>query len=254
MSGAPGMSDRVRAFWDADAATYDHDAGHHPRTRAELAAWRGVLRTLLPAPPARVLDVGAGTGFLSVLLAELGYHVTAVDLSPGMLSRLRSKAADRGLQIDVVEADAAQPPAGEFDVVVERHVLWTMPAPDEALRAWCAAAPRGQLVLLESMWGTAAGPVGAAQARGRELLNRARGRGPAHHAEYDQDLRANLPLGTGTPVDRLLELVVTSGWRAPRLHRLSDVEWAIRDAMPLPDRLLGVTARYAIVADSVADS
>jgi len=51
------------------------------------------MRRLLPEPPASVLDVGAGTGFLSLLLAGQGYDVTAVDLSPGMLGQLRGKAA-----------------------------------------------------------------------------------------------------------------------------------------------------------------
>jgi hypothetical protein len=77
----------------------------------------------------------------------------------------------------------------------------------------------------------------------------ARGCGPAHHAEYDENLRASLPLGAGTPVDRLLRLVEDSDWQAPRLHRLRNIEWAIRNATPLPDRLLGVNVRYAITAD-----
>jgi hypothetical protein len=35
---------------------------------------------------------------------------------------------------------------------------------------------------------------------------------------------------------------------APRLHRLTGVEWAMRGELPWPDRLLGVTPRVAVVA------
>lgn len=244
------MTDRVRDYWDLDAATYDSTPSHHPRSHAELAAWRGALRALLPNPPARVLDVGAGTGFLTLLLAELGYQVTAVDLSSRMLAGLRAKAKGAGLDVRVVEGDAAQPPAGDFDGVIERHLLWTLPQPGRALNAWRAVAPTGRLILFESLWGVAAGPEDAARALGRAAIGRLRRQPPGHHAEYDTELRAALPLGGGTPIGQLLELVNASDWGAPRLHRLTDVEWAARAALPLPERLLGTTPRYAVLAGS----
>ena len=49
--------EQVRHFWDADAATYDRDPGHYPVSPLERAAWRATLEKLLPAAPARVLDV-----------------------------------------------------------------------------------------------------------------------------------------------------------------------------------------------------
>ncbi|MDQ3886342.1 MAG: methyltransferase domain-containing protein, partial [Actinomycetota bacterium] len=87
----------IRQFWDADAASYDRSASHHPSTALERAAWAGTLARLMPAPPARILDVGAGTGFLSLIAARLGHRVTAVDLSAEMLNRLQVKAAAEGL-------------------------------------------------------------------------------------------------------------------------------------------------------------
>jgi 2-polyprenyl-3-methyl-5-hydroxy-6-metoxy-1,4-benzoquinol methylase len=48
--------------------------------------------------------VGAGTGFLSLAAAQLGYTVTAVDLSPAMLQRLTSKATAASVHITVVPA------------------------------------------------------------------------------------------------------------------------------------------------------
>src|SRR6266568_4172270 len=77
------LADSVRRFWDADAATYDRSPDHGAATPTERAAWAAALARLLPPPPARVLDAGAGTGFLSLAAARLGYQVAAVDLSPG---------------------------------------------------------------------------------------------------------------------------------------------------------------------------
>lgn len=44
-----------------------------------------------------VLDMGCGTGSLAVALAAMGCSVIAADFSKGMLDRLRSKAAERGM-------------------------------------------------------------------------------------------------------------------------------------------------------------
>ena len=88
------LHDRLRRYWDEDAATYDLAPEHVVQTRAQRAAWDAVLTRLLPDAPARVLDVGAGTGFLALPLARLGHRVTAVDLAPAMLERLRAEALE----------------------------------------------------------------------------------------------------------------------------------------------------------------
>ena len=72
---------------------------------------------LLPSPPPRVLDVGAGTGFLAILLARNGYLVSALDLSEGMLGRLKAKADDAGLEVQTIHADATETPLDRFDAV-----------------------------------------------------------------------------------------------------------------------------------------
>jgi SAM-dependent methyltransferase len=239
----------VRDYWDVDAATYDESPGHEPQTLAELAVWAGTLRRLLPPPPARVLDAGAGTGFVSLLLAREGYRVTALDLAPGMLARLRAKAERRGVRIEIVEGNAADPPLGEFDSVVERHLLWTLPDPRAALEAWRQAAPAGRLVLLESIWGSAAGPEEQLRARARALLRRLRKQASDHHAEYDPVLRSELPLGSGTTPELLAALVESTSWGPARIERLRDVEWASREALAtVVDRLVGVSPRFAVIA------
>lgn len=86
---------RIQEYWDADAAICDRSGHHHFRSAAERAAWSAFMVDALPAVPVRVLDVGAGTGFLSIIAAELGHQVTALDVSASMLSELRKKGSSR---------------------------------------------------------------------------------------------------------------------------------------------------------------
>ncbi len=251
MSGEQAISqaslEEIRSFWDADAPTYDNSSSHRPRDRTVQAAWTAAVARLLPPSPVRVLDAGAGTGFLSLIAARLGHKVTALDLSPQMLEQLRVSAADEDLAIEVVVGHADSPPDG-FDVVMERHLLWTLPRPGDALGSWRNAAPEGRLVLFESLWGSV-DPFEAARSRVRALLRNARGQAPDHHGSYSDSLRSSLPLGSGTPPGTLIEMAESAGWRGVRLDRLRDVEWAERSALPAIERLVGVTPRFSIVAD-----
>ena len=239
-------TDAVREYWDADAATYDRAPDHGAASPAERAAWNAALLRLLPAG-GRVLDVGAGTGFLSLAAARLGARVTAVDLSPGMLAGLRAAAERDDLAIEVVEGAAESPPPGQFDAVVERHLLWTLPDPGAALAAWRAVAPDGRLVLFEGLWGSA-DPIEVLRQRARGGLRRLLREPEHHHSSYPPEVLAALPLAAGTHPDRLVELVEAAGWGPVRLERLRDVEWAMRLRQPALARLLGLTPRFAVVA------
>jgi len=241
------LTDRVRAYWDADAATYDDSPDHGAASPAERAAWNAALARLLPAPPCRVLDAGAGTGFLSLACARLGHRVTALDLSAGMLERLRATAERDGLAVEVVQAGAESPPPGPFDAVVERHLLWTLPDPGAALAAWLTAAPNGRLVLFEGLTGQA-DPVEHLLEQTREGVRRLRGEPDHHHDRDDPAVVEALPLAGGTHPDRLVELVEGAGWGPARLERLRDIEWTRLLRQPPAARVLGVTPRFAVVA------
>jgi SAM-dependent methyltransferase len=246
---AISIPEEIRQFWDEDAAVYDDSPSHHPRRPQEWAAWAATLRRLLPAPPARVLDAGAGTGFLSLLLATHGYQVTALDFSAQMLAKLSAKARDLNLAVDTVHGEAASPPAGPFDAVIERHLVWTLPDPAAALAAWRVAAPAGRLILVEGNWGQVSG-ISAVQASARALAHRIRPNEPGHHGHYSERLARSLPFAGGMTAADAVKLVQASPWGPARLERLRDVEWAILDGRGLLTQLLGTIHQWAVTAGS----
>ena len=155
-----GMADTVQAYWDSQAATFDDEPDHGLRALGIRDAWRRLLLQHLPPAPADVLDLGCGTGTLSVLLAGCGYRVHGLDLAPAMVEAARRKATAGGVEASFRVGDAAEPPypPGSADVVLARHVLWALGDPSGALSRWIALLrPGGRLVLVEGRWSTGGG-------------------------------------------------------------------------------------------------
>ena len=147
------------ALWDAEADAFDQPADHGLRDPAVRQTWRALLLSWLPEPPARIADLGCGTGTLSVLLAEAGYEVDGLDFSPRMI-QLAERKADGVAGVRFIQADAFDPPLPEatYDVILCRHVLWAMPDPPLALARWLRLlTPAGRLLLVESRWSNGAG-------------------------------------------------------------------------------------------------
>src|SRR5579872_3048513 len=87
----------TRAAFDSVAADYDGPRGNNAliqRMREEV--WRQLDATF--PKPARLLDLGCGTGLDAVRMAHQGHHVTASDWSPRMVERTRERAEREGLQ------------------------------------------------------------------------------------------------------------------------------------------------------------
>jgi SAM-dependent methyltransferase len=111
----------------------------------------------LPAPPATVLDVGAGQGTQALRLASLGHVVTAVEPDEGMRAAFDRAAAD----LDDVARERVTLLAGDldslgacvrsatFDVVLCHGVLMYLPESRSAIRSLAARlAPGGMLSVL----------------------------------------------------------------------------------------------------------
>jgi SAM-dependent methyltransferase len=92
----------------ADAALYDYE---YRRRRADVVFYRDLARKRLGAG-GRILELGAGSGRVTIPLARAGFEVVAMDGSPAMLAKLRARVAALpsavANRITVVEGDLRQ--------------------------------------------------------------------------------------------------------------------------------------------------
>jgi ubiquinone/menaquinone biosynthesis C-methylase UbiE len=163
------VKQNVAAHWGRRAAHFDQDFGHSIATQAERTAWDRVFALALGGRSGlEALDAGCGTGFLSLELAARGHRVTGVDFAPEMLALAKEKAASAKAKIRFEHADAENLPfaPASFDLVITRHVLWTLPHPEAAIDEWVRVLrPGGRLAVIDGQSLVAPGEEQAASAR-----------------------------------------------------------------------------------------
>jgi SAM-dependent methyltransferase len=219
-----GAQAHITAFWSSVADGYEAHGGNVAEFGSpEYRTWVDALASVLPGPPAEVLDVAAGTGYVALAAAALGHRVTAIDLALAMLEELAANATARGLAVDSRVGDAVAPdfPAASFDAVTSRHLLWTLREPAAAMDNWRQLLrPGGRLVAVDGFWFTEWNDDDAP---------------PLFAAHYTADTRAQLPFMHVDGPD-------------PILTALSAVGFINANATPRPDLDVGGGVPYVITA------
>jgi len=115
----------------------------HPGGPDELDSAAMYLRA--PASPARVLDVGCGSGVLLARMKSLGWQVEGVEVDPGGVAAARA----RGVTVHQGQLADARFPESHFDAVHSAHVIEHVHDPAALLReCFRILKPGGKLVML----------------------------------------------------------------------------------------------------------
>ena len=129
---------QVESFYDG-AAQYEWD--RLERHRTEFAVTMRAMKDYLPAPPAKIIDIGGGPGRYSIALAQQGYDITLVDISSNSLAFARRKAREAGVKlsrcIHSCATDLSKLPAEKYDAVLlmgPMYHLWKERERKKAIR------------------------------------------------------------------------------------------------------------------------
>ena len=150
-----------KSYWTGRAASYSEvnqlELATEQRRKWSACLHAEIARQFPERTPEslRVLEVGTGPGFFAILLRELGYDVTAIDLTPAMLAEAKKNAGELAGKIRWMEmnAEALDFADASFDVVVSRNLTWNLPHPDKAYAEWARVLkPGGLLLNFDANW------------------------------------------------------------------------------------------------------
>lgn len=123
--------------------------------RSELAnpiakRWMKEIEEQIPAGRRlKILDVGCGAGFFSILLAKEGHEVFGIDLTPEMIENAIQLAEEENADCCFQVMDAENPMFADetFDVVISRNLTWTLPNAEHAYGEWMRVLKTGGVLL-----------------------------------------------------------------------------------------------------------
>lgn len=123
--------------------------------RSELAnpiakRWMKEIEKQIPAGRRlKILDVGCGAGFFSILLAKEGHEVFGIDLTPEMIENAIQLAEEENADCCFQVMDAENPMFADetFDVVISRNLTWTLPNAEHAYGEWMRVLKTGGMLL-----------------------------------------------------------------------------------------------------------
>ncbi|EPX82129.1 class I SAM-dependent methyltransferase [Salipiger mucosus] len=236
------LRDEIRDYWSDRAATFDDDPGHKIGEGAEMRAWRALfLRHLGRAQGRRLLDLASGTGEIARLCRDMGFAVTGLDWAEPMLERARAKLP--GVTFLQADAERTMLRPDSVDVIVTRHLVWTLVDPEAAFAEWRRIlAPGGRLLLVDGDFVS------------RGWLARALGRlgRPAPHGAMSrhEEILSQVYFSGGARAERVAAMLVDAGFEDVRVDtRLGGIHRAQATQLGWRKSLLRRSEhRYAICA------
>ena len=140
--------ERIAGYWSKRSSSFKL------QRKAELHSvmserWLLEIRKYLPKGKLKILDVGCGSGFFTILLGKQGHEVTGTDLTPEMIEKSRELAKEEQVEcvFEVMDAENLNFPDGTFDVVISRNLTWTLPDAARAYEEWCRVLKKGGVLL-----------------------------------------------------------------------------------------------------------
>jgi len=148
----------------------DYDVRYRELRAAGFDGWAGELcecgisraaavldylerETLIPKPPAQVLEIGCGNGIGTALLAARGYQTGGIDIAPSAIEWAEQRFADQGLIAKFQTGDVREMPqycAGAFDMVVDGNCLHCLIGWDRErclAEIWRVLRPNGMFIV-----------------------------------------------------------------------------------------------------------
>jgi ubiquinone/menaquinone biosynthesis C-methylase UbiE len=103
----------------------------------------------------KILDVGTGPGFFTIIMSMAGNDVTAIDCTQAMLDEAQNNAKRNGVSPRFLLSDTQETPFDDesFDLIISRNVAWTILDAEKAYAEWRRILrPDGRVLIFDANW------------------------------------------------------------------------------------------------------
>ena len=141
--------ERITEYWAKRSESFMEQRRRELKSPLADRWLREIGRKLPDRKNLKILDVGCGSGFFSILLARLGHEVTGTDLTPEMIVNSKQLAREENVSCRflVMDAEKLEFEDNSFDVVISRNLTWTLPHVKEAYEEWGRVLKGGGILL-----------------------------------------------------------------------------------------------------------
>ena len=112
------MFEEIENKWTEDSGDYDDMIQKQLSNKRTVSYWTKELKRLLGPEPLRILEVGCGPGFMSIIAARLGHEVRAVDGSSGMVEKARRNMQHYRQTVEICQEDGVTLPLEQEEVMM----------------------------------------------------------------------------------------------------------------------------------------
>jgi len=231
------LKDDIRAYWTKRAETFDLSWGHKIRTDSELEAWCGIIADHgAHRTGDRALELASGTGEVTRALIRMGCTVDAIDLCDTMIERAKSKHIGSAVRFHLGDAENTMMPDDTYDLVVTRHLVWTLTDPASALSDWLRMLKPGRrVVIIDGDWVNASWRARVLK-RLSAWLDRWKGQPALWDQAAHQNIMDRLPYGKGLSLEAVTTLLRRAGFvdirsgdlSVIRRHQWRSASWSER--------------------------
>ncbi len=148
------LKELIEKRWQASAAGYGESI------RKELSDERGkweayIQKHVIIEEGMKILDIGCGPGFFTILMSGKGHETMGIDASSKMIEEAKKNAKQESANavFKVMDCHHTEFMDNTFDLIVSRNVVWTLLEPEKAYREWYRILkPDGKMLIFDAAY------------------------------------------------------------------------------------------------------
>ena len=153
------LLEQIQGYWNHRYTGYSK-VNQKELEGIQRERWKKQFERLLPANKnLKVLDIGTGPGFFTIILEELGYtNIMGIDVSEKMLEVSKEYIQKYGkkdsrIQLMQMDAQSLEFKSESYDIIVSRNLTWNLEKPQQAYSEWLRVLkPNGALFIFDANW------------------------------------------------------------------------------------------------------